>query len=45
MKSDALLVLGVVAVVVGCALIAVPLGLIIGGVLFVVFGLAVGGGR
>ena len=43
MKSDAILVLGVLAVVVGCALIAVPLGLIVGGALLAVLGLAVGG--
>lgn len=40
---DALLVIGAVAVVAGCALIAVPLGLVVGGLLLVALGFAVGG--
>lgn len=40
---DALLVVGLASVVVGCALFSLALGLIVGGALLVVLGFALGG--
>ncbi|MCR4342024.1 MAG: hypothetical protein NUW01_19275 [Gemmatimonadaceae bacterium] len=41
--DDALIVVGLAAIVAGCALFSVPLGLIVGGVACIVIGLRVGG--